>query len=145
MNIDPHQYSNLLNRLELQSIFLAGNSFVLHPDVMLIKNQREDEDFDLKFSLVDVDFSFLGDQGILMGFFDWNTSIERDDRRIYDLNARYISQYFVDGQIDEEIIPVFMRRTGKLSTFPYFRALTHRLNAEAGLDLPPLPILKSYL
>ena len=63
-------------------------------------------------------------------------------KKIISVKCRYLVVYEVDGAPDDLIIQAFSRRVARFAAYPYFRAHFAELVSQAGVYIPPLPIIK---
>ncbi len=64
------------------------------------------------------------------------------DRGIFKIEALYGVLFKLPGEFDEQTLDTFFNRMAPLATWPYFRTHVAHIAAEAGLDIPILPIKK---
>ena len=62
-------------------------------------------------------------------------------RKPVTLRATYYATYALSKPCEETPALAYLRRVGRYSCYPYFRALFGILTEQGGLQLPPLPVL----
>jgi hypothetical protein len=77
----------------------------------------------------------------LYGLLSFDVVCRHRRRRVLSTSGRYLVTYHVNGGCDPELGQVFIRRVGLVATYPYFRAMVAGLVSQAGIQMPPLPIL----
>jgi uncharacterized protein YndB with AHSA1/START domain len=135
--IDAKVYNAAVGRATLRGIWMMESRFDLspqalevEPDVALAHTMRVHE----AEVTVDADAT-------VRGFIRFEAASRRRRRRVLHVSARYFVSYRVEGGCDQRLAEMFMDRVGKLAAYPYFRALVASLAAQAGAQVPTLPIL----
>lgn len=83
----------------------------------------------------------FGEEGFLYGLIKFEASARLKRQRLIKISAKYFLSYHVAGGCDQASADLFLDRVGRLAADPYFRALVGNLGAQAGAQLPVLPIL----
>ena len=63
-------------------------------------------------------------------------------KRILSSKCQYLIVYTVNAEPDDAAVPVFIRRVARFAAYPYFRSHFAHLASQAGLEIPPLPVIK---
>jgi len=77
----------------------------------------------------------------IQGVFKYEVSCAFEDKKIAHFVARYATTYVVNATPNEDDVRHFMNRVGKHAAYPYFRALCAVMGEQAGVPLPPLPVI----
>lgn len=139
---DPHKvdaaaYNRLTGRAVLRSIRLADARFDMKPEAL-------EHDFgSWKRSLSgELDDAYIdSERGIILGWLHFEVAFRHRRKRILLAAARYIVTYQVSDSCEEDIGRLFVERVGRVSAYPYFRAMVATLASQAGVQLPPLPMM----
>lgn len=97
----------------------------------------------LKYSCKIVDVQYDPTRKTLLGTIDAEAVCIIGRRQVAKVAARYVAVYAVDGEPDVAVAQRFFHAVGKIAVYPYFRAHFAALASQAGLHLPPLPIMKT--
>ena len=139
---DPHAadatvYNNLVSRAHLRTIRLTSSKFELKPEALGL-----DPDGWRNGISAALAHSFLeSESGSLYGIFAFEVVSRQGRKRVLGINATYLINYRVEGDCDNNACELFLERVGKIATYPYFRSLVATLTSQAGLLMPPLPIM----
>lgn len=79
----------------------------------------------------------------LYGMFVFELSCRHGRKKMLTVEATYLVSFAVDGRTDEAAGELFVERVGRVAAYPYFRGLVAQLVSEAGVTLPPLPIISA--
>jgi hypothetical protein len=132
----------------------AYNAFVgaaILRDIRLIKS-----DFSLNEMALDVD---LADgqmhQTCEIESAEYDTEVEmmaawvvaeatckKKSKKIAALRCQYLIMYDVQRNPEQGAVDAFARRVARFAAYPYFRAHFAEVCSQAGLRLPPLPVIK---
>lgn len=139
---DPHKvnavaYNSVVERALLRSIRLTECRFDMKPEAL---------DADLAVWQKDIrgdveEVFFDRDNGRLAGFFVFEAILRFRRKRVLVVSAKYLVTYKVSGEIETDIGELFVERVGRVVAYPYFRSVVATLAAQAGLQMPPLPII----
>lgn len=137
-------YANVVKSAELLDIRLLSSSFVVE---MGIFEDDEDEavaekQLDCTFGCEAPNASYEPENGGLMGQFEWQASVIRDDAEVLKIGGSYVIAYQCAPDLDEQATTMFVERVGRFATFPYFRALVGFYSTASSIDIPILPVLK---
>lgn len=133
--VDAKVYNALTGRATLRGIWMTESRFDMSPEAV-------EEGVPLTHALRSNDVEVrLEEDGVIYGFVRFDAASRRKRRRVINVSARYFVSYRVEGGCDLRMAELFMDRVGKLAAYPYFRALVASLVAQAGAQVPTLPIL----
>lgn len=140
---DPHKadataFNSVTGRTVLRGIRLTDTRFDMKPDALVTdgvwQNAMRGESIET-FSEPDT--------GRLYGIFLFEVVCRQRRKRVLSVTAHYVVSYQVAGPFDEEIGALFVERVGRVAAYPYFRALVANLVSQAGMQMPPLPIISA--
>ena len=133
---DSEVYDALAERATLRGIWMTESRFDMSPQAV------EFETGPLTHSLRQHPIeAAVEPSGVIHGFIRFEAVSRRERRRVIHVIARYFVSYRVEGGCDQDLAELFVDRVGKLAAYPYFRALVGSLTAQAGVQVPALPIL----
>ncbi|SDG49515.1 hypothetical protein [Pelagibacterium luteolum] len=132
-------YNRVVENAELESIRLVSSNFVVKPEYFLnFSPGNWKNSFNSNF----VDTFFDRNENLLGAQIEWTVSVKRGNKNLLSTKAIYLIAYSNVPEVEEEHCMAFVRRVGRFSTYPYFRALVSRYSAESNAELPILPVLK---
>ena len=134
--INPATYNDVVGRTQIRSIRLLESKFEIKPDAIGVDPSEWRKA--VEFELGDV---VTSDQGGLYGVLHFTLTCRIGRKRIIQSAAKYLASYRVNGGCSQENGEVFIERVGRVAVYPYFRSLVASLVAEAGLQMPPLPMI----
>jgi preprotein translocase subunit SecB len=134
--VDAKIYNALTGRATLRGIWMTESRFEMSPQALDVDDGSLNHI--VKPSKVEVT---VEENGVITGFIRFEAISRRKRRRVVYVSARYFVSYRVEGGCDQDMAELFMDRVGKLAAYPYFRALVASLVAQAGAQVPTLPIL----
>lgn len=133
---DAKAYNAMIGRTILRGIWMTGSRFDMKPQAL------EEGEIPLRHEIRShVDEVVLEDGGIFYGFIGFEVVSRQKRQRVIHVTAKYFVSYEVAGGCDQATAELFITRVGRLAAYPYFRALAASLVAQAGAQIPPLPIM----
>lgn len=139
-------YNSVVASAQLAAIRLVRSSFVVTPEYLMAEpspTAAHSLSFGGRLAHSDVN----AQAGHVLALFEWWVEAKPKDGD--EVRLRIDCAYLVEyAGLDMQVLGVddaaraFVRRVGRFAVFPYVRALVSRLSAEAGADLPLLPLLK---
>lgn len=88
------------------------------------------------------DVFFDSEDGIAQADFVWSVDIRAGKKKVFFAEAKYGVLYDGLETLKESAVRSFLKRVGRIAVYPYFRALVAHLAADAGANLPTLPVYK---
>jgi hypothetical protein len=85
---------------------------------------------------------FDAEASLLTGWVVAEATCKLGRKRIVGTKACYIVVYDLEGEPEEQAALKFVSRVGPFTVYPYFRAHFAELASQAGLRVPPLPVMK---
>jgi hypothetical protein len=136
-DVDADAYNSVVGRTELRGIRLTESRFELKPDAL----QIDPSSWRYAMSNAIVEAFVDEENGALHGFLQYEAIVRHRRKRILFASARYMVSYEVDGECPPELGALFIERVGRIAAYPYFRGLVASLVAQAGIVMPPLPVI----
>lgn len=136
--VSDGEYSQAVEAANLSHIRLIRSNFDTQPEVFGPPCADHKSSYSCKIT----DAFFDDESGLLTGWFVGKVNIKIGRRKILDMSATYLVIYDINGSPTEDAALKFVHAVGNFAVYPYFRAHFASLTSEAGLQLPPLPILK---
>lgn len=133
---DAKAYNAVIGRALLRGIWLMESRFDMKPQAL--DGDAPELRYDVRTPEAE---AVLEPSGALYGFIEFSASARRKRQRILHVHARYFVSYHVEGGCEQDIAELFVQRVGRLAAYPYFRALAASLSGQAGVAMPPLPII----
>lgn len=136
--VSNQAYSAAVDAAHLRDIRLIGCAFNSAPEAF-IKPQDN-----WKFGYgCEVSDAFYDDEAkLLTGWVNCDATTKVGRRKIMNLRATYLVVYDIQGEPLEEAALKFVHHVGCFAVYPYFRAHFSEVSSQAGMKMPPLPILK---
>jgi len=134
--VDAATYNHVVNRTNLRSIRLLESRFEIKPEALEVDPSEWRKA--VEFELGEV---IITETGGLYAVLHFQIICRHGRKRVLHASCRYLAHYKVDGEFSREDGETFMERVARVAVYPYFRSLIASLVAEAGLQMPPLPIL----
>ncbi|HWA91819.1 MAG TPA: hypothetical protein VG889_17405 [Rhizomicrobium sp.] len=140
---DPRKYNALVAAAQLRDIRLVESGFALTPDGLEKRHEfKLSQTCEIEKAHVDVG------RGLLVVFVAATASAAfanaemQAAMEVMSAKCRYLIVYHVSGDPAPEAVDAFARRVARFAAYPYFRAHFAELASQAGLMLPPLPVIK---
>jgi hypothetical protein len=134
--LDAKAYNAVIARTTLRGIWMTESRFDMKPGAL------DTDEAALRHEISsEVEEAIIDAEGVLYGFIRFFASSRHKRQRMIHVTAKYFVTYHVDGGCDQAEADLFIRRVGRLAAYPYFRALVATLGGQAGVQLPPLPIV----
>jgi hypothetical protein len=139
---DPHKvnagaYNNVVERALLKSIRLTETRFNMKPEALELDLSVWPKD--IRGEVEEVFFDRDNDR--LAGIFVFEVIFRSRRKRVLVVSTKYLVTYKVVGDVETDIGELFVERVGRVVAYPYFRSVVATLAAQAGLQMPPLPII----
>jgi hypothetical protein len=139
---DPHQvnagaYNKVVERAVLRSIRLTEAGFDMKPEELELDPSIWRKDIRGEVEEVFAD----AESDRLAGTFVFEVVFRYKRKRVLIVSARYLVMYQVSRDYDIDVGELFVERVGRVVTYPYFRSVVATLAAQAGVHIPPLPII----
>lgn len=135
--VTPAAYNTLVASARLRDIKLVTSNFVLDPDGL------SDQPSWKQLQTCEIEQSYYDEaRKLLIAWVSANASCTKDDKVVVAAQCKYVVIYSVDGDPEEVAVTAFAKRVARFAVYPYFRAHFAGITSQAGLFLPPLPIIK---
>lgn len=135
--VDAGTYNAVVGRTEMRGIRLLNSRFEIKPDALEIETSAWRKVMNFEVGEVVV----AEDTGRLYGVLHYEVICRHGRKRLLSANASYLITYQVNGDCSQTDGEVFVGRVGRVAVYPYFRSLVATLVADAGLQMPPLPVI----
>lgn len=135
--VEAEPFNRLVSHARLQGLRLTGTKFEIKPQALTEDRNR----WAYRISDALLDWQLDCDEGLLRGQYSYNAACVEGRRKPVALNATYLATYRLSQDCDEDAALAYLRRIGRFSCYPYFRALFGILTEQSGLQLPPLPVI----
>jgi hypothetical protein len=135
--VDATAYNRLTGSAVLKGIRLVDVRFDMKPEALEhdFRGWKRTLIGELEDAYVDTERS------IILGWLRFEVSFRYRRKRVLAASARYVVTYQVNGSCEEDIGRLFVERVGRVSAYPYFRVIIATLASQAGVQLPPLPMI----
>ncbi len=135
--VTPAAYNTLVASARLRDIKLVTSNFMLDPDGL------SDQPSWKQLHTCEIEQSFYDEtRKLLIAWVSADASCTKDDKVVVSAHCRYVVIYSVEGSPEEVAVTAFAKRVARFAVYPYFRAHFAGITSQAGLFLPPLPIIK---
>lgn len=131
-------YDKVVETASLRELKLVSSSFDAKPDAYSEDFQNWRPTYDC---VLDSNY-FVADLGLIFGAVSAEVRCKRGRSSILTLKSRYVILYKVEGEPEESAALKFVQRVARFAVYPYFRAHFAEICSQAGLNVPPLPILR---
>jgi hypothetical protein len=135
------EYNEVVSAADLVSVNLQQVRFNFN-EVAYFNSQREKAKRRNTIDNSVADIFFDSENGIAQASFVWSVEIRVERRKVFFAEAKYSVLYDGLETLKESAVRSFLRRVGRIAVYPYFRALVAHLSADAGANLPTLPVYK---
>jgi len=142
-SLSPAEYNKLVAAANLRDIRLVESSFAIAPDGLETRPELKlVHTCEIENAHADIA------DGLLVAIVAAAASavIAGEDRgsetELVSARCRYLIVYNIVGNPTEAAVDTFAKRVARFAAYPYFRAHFAELASQAGLMLPPLPVIK---
>lgn len=133
------EYNNVVGEAELTTINLLESNFFLSPNFFEAQDKVE---ILIKEDCLEV--SYEEEKPIAFGRFRWTLRQTEEDKEFLHFSATYLVVYHVGANRNVDAVGEFLRRSGFMAAYPYYRALTAQISWSSGANLPVMPLRKSF-
>jgi preprotein translocase subunit SecB len=134
--VDAASYNGVVARTQVLSIRLLESKFEIKPEAIGVEPSEWRKQVNFEIGEV-----VVTENGRLYGVVKFEVVCRHGRKRVLHTATRYLASYQVDGACSQEDGETFVARVGRIAVYPYFRSLVATLVADAGLQMPPLPIV----
>lgn len=131
------QYNKVVEQAALGDIQLTSLKFDVKPDFFSSDEKRK-----LRYDVTLQATEFEPSVGLAVASLTLSVIGTAGKKKALNCSADYAVVYGNLKDCDSEAVDAFLDRVAKFACFPYFRSLFSSLDWSAGLQLPPLPVLK---
>lgn len=136
--VNPAAYNMLVAAARLRDIRLLKSEFTLDAESLHYKVDDWKMTYDCEIHHADYD----RDSQLLIAFVQAEAFCKKKTKRILSARCRYVAVYDIHGEPEDDTVNAFANRVARFAVYPYFRAHFSETCSQAGLQLPPLPVIK---
>ena len=136
--VSEEAYSDAVDAAQLREICLVESAFKAEAEAF----GAPEANWSMAYGCEVVDAFFDGEASLLTGWVEAHATCKRGRKRILTTKVRYLLVYDLEGDPEEGAALKFVRHVGAFAVYPYFRAHFAELGSQAGLRMPPLPVMK---
>lgn len=133
----PADYNAVAAVAQLTGVKLAGSSFDLKPDAW--GSNPNEWAYAIKADMTDCEYT--PDSGHLYCVYRFIAACRKGRTRVLGVEASYFVTFRLAGECNAESARAYAVIIGRMAAYPHFRSLFATLTSQAGLMLPPLPIM----
>lgn len=131
-------YEYVVEHAELSSINLIHSEFNVEQEYFSDGDGRA---FDFSSKLEG--YEYIKDDGFAYGVFTWIAEVKDIETIFLSIKASYMIAYENMNDANEYAVREFVRRVGRVATYPYFRAHTANLSWESNTNIPIMPVISA--
>lgn len=135
--VTPAAYNALVAAARLRDIRLLKADFLLDPNG--IENQ---EHWKLSQACEIQHAEYNAEAELLIAWIEAVATCKLKNKKAVSIRCRYIVVYDVQGHPESAAVNAFAARVARFAAYPYFRSHVAEVSSQAGLSLPPLPVIK---
>lgn len=131
-------YADVVEAASMRNIRLIKSEFTVDPE-SLGSDQRT---WKRGFACVVASTNFNETRQMGSGLISAEAYCKAGRKKIVSLKCNYVVAYDIEGAPSADDVARFIERVGNFAAYPYFRAHFADVTAQAGINLPPLPVMK---
>ena len=136
-SLTPAAYNALVAAARLRDIRLLKADFSLDPSGL-----ENESDWKLSQTCEIIGADFDADAEMMVAWVAAEAVCKRKNKKVVNIRCKYMIVYDVQGQPEALAVSAFAKRVARFAAYPYFRAHVAEVGSQAGLRLPPLPVIK---
>ncbi len=133
----PAEYNQVVAAARLRDIRLIKSEFVIEADGLQFSS-----DWKLTHSCEIESVNLDQDRELLLVSIGAAASCKFRNKKVVSAKCRYLVAYDLNGAPEENVIQTFAKRVARFAAYPYFRSHFAEMSAQAGVHMPPLPVIK---
>lgn len=133
----PEDYNAVAARAQLRGVKLASTSFDLKPEAL--GSDPNEWSYAIKSEMADCEY--FADSGHLYCVYRFTAVCRKGRTRMLGVDSSYIVTFHVDGPCNTGSARAYAAILGRVAAYPHYRSLFATLSSQAGIMLPPLPIM----
>jgi preprotein translocase subunit SecB len=137
-NVSVARYAEVVSSAEIRAIRLINSDFNVEAQAI----SRDHSKWKLNYGCDVVESRYDASRKLLTALVATSVVCKFGRRNILSHRCKYVVVYDVSGDPEEEAALQFVERVGRFAAYPYFRTLFADMTTQAGVNLPPLPVLK---
>jgi len=131
-------YAQAVDSAHMRNIRLLKSDFLIEPESISGDRKAWKNGVGCRMS----SSSYNQERKVLTALITANAYSKVGRKKIVSLKCEYAVAYDIQGAPDEAAVHRFAERVGTFAAYPYFRAHFATITAQAGISMPPLPVLK---
>lgn len=131
-------YDDAVEKADLRDIRLVSADYTSLPDIALPPHDSWKFGYNCEVEGVGYD----EEAGLISAWVGAAAFCKAGRKKILNVKARYLIVWSVTHSVEQETVEKFATLLGPFAVYPYFRAHFAEITSQAGLLVPPLPIMK---
>lgn len=131
-------YEDAVETAELRDIRLISADFTASPEIAL----PEQSSWKYGYSCDVESVGYDGEAGVISAWIGATAFCRSGRKKILNVKGQYLIVWSVSHPVEQETAERFALMLGPFATYPYFRSHFSHIASQAGLSVPPLPIMK---
>lgn len=136
--VDADCYNKIVSSATLSAILLKDVNFA--GDLSKLSGSPS---IDFRIGSGMLAWGYDAESSMLTGIFQYTLQGIHDEKVVLAVKAVYAVEYNVDIPCESDEGHLFLQRVGKYAAYPYYRALFSTMTDQAGIAMPPLPVLSN--
>lgn len=137
---DHDLYNAVAQSARLRTVSLIGFDYTIKPSAFeLDQSYWENGRKFLSGKMLDIEISLTED--LMIGQYQWAANIKKKTTSTLKVKSIYLLAYEGVAECDPPHLQLYLKKIGRFTTYPYFRALFSTVTGASGLTLPPLPTI----
>jgi hypothetical protein len=136
-SVNPAAYNKLVGRAVLRGIRLTETRFEMKPEALELDHKVWKRSLSGEL----LDHFTDAERGLVLGSLLFEVTFRHRRKRILHAAARYVVTYHVNDPGEPDVGRLFVERVGRVAAYPFFRVIVATLSSQAGVQLPPLPMI----
>lgn len=140
---DSEQYNKVARAVQLVRLSLISNRFFILPEFFAEQAEQQPT---MRYQAKFKNPRFDPEQGTASCEWDWGIaaqSKQKEKTTTFSAEAVYLLSYSNLKECDLDAVQTYMRRVGRFTSYPYFRAHISQLSWESGANIPILSSIAS--
>lgn len=131
-------YNDAVEKADLRDIRLVSAEYNSLPEIALPPS----ESWKFGYSCEVEGVGYDEEAGLISAWVGAAAFCKNGRKRILNVKAKYLIVWSVSHSVEQETIEKFATLLGPFAVYPYFRSHFAEITSQAGLLVPPLPIMK---
>lgn len=135
-------YDQVVASARMVDVRLLKYDFEVKPEYYASRLGTANEGVQLSYDHEFASINYYADDGLLIGEIHWAVSGKLGRKTPLKIKAVYMIVYANVPDVGIQHSGEFMKRVGRMASYPYFRAFVAQTSWASQADLPTLPILR---